>query len=402
MSRWNEASYRFDFYVLCVIFIFFLAPALFIIYRIDFNIINGVTRWIDPTFFLYNFVLLLVAILMVPFVTFNYVHNMKNEKKNRLLNELTENEKKQYNDYIDKKLSENIKFSAYFGSTITIMISIALGLSIILFLKPAFDTSEPADGVDYSKGANFLLMGPFIEMYITDKKETLHHVIVGLTAFQFGFLGAYIYFISTLVRSYFTLDLSPNTYIDSAVRMAIGSVLALVLSFILPLLPFFEGEQGDALFLRCLPVVAFFIGFFPNRGLMVVEKFGTRVLNLTRSGYNALSLSELSGMSYAYEVRLQREGFDNLENLVHAKPLDLALRTGINFRQLEHWIGQAWLRLHLGNHYAKFEENTGITSREEFKEYFSGKDLASAIKQLDSCLCSKILNKVENIYVLLH
>ena len=38
----------------------------------------------------------------------------------------------------------------------------------------------------------------------------------------------------------------------------------------------------------------------------------------------ALPLSMLGGMSYAHELRLEREGFDNIENLSNADPVDLA------------------------------------------------------------------------------
>ena len=55
--------------------------------------------------------------------------------------------------------------------------------------------------------------------------EFSHRIITSLVAFQFGFLGAYVYFIGALVRSYFTLDLSPHTYVDSSVRMVVASVM---------------------------------------------------------------------------------------------------------------------------------------------------------------------------------
>ncbi len=52
-----------------------------------------------------------------------------------------------------------------------------------------------------------------------------------MIAFQFGFLGAYVYFIGSVVRAYFTLDLTSHTFVDGAIRMIVASILALVLSF---------------------------------------------------------------------------------------------------------------------------------------------------------------------------
>jgi hypothetical protein len=74
-------------------------------------------------------------------------------------------------------------------------------------------------------------------------------------------------------------------------------------------------------------------------------------------------------MSIAHEVRLGREGFDNMENLSHADTLDLAVRTGFSFRQLRNWIGQGWLRLHLGPDFDAFTRQTGLTSRAELQEF---------------------------------
>jgi hypothetical protein len=58
-----------------------------------------------------------------------------------------------------------------------------------------------------------------------------------------------------------------------------------------------------------------------------------------------------------------------MENLSHADTLDLAVRTGFSFRQLRNWIGQAWLRLHLGPDFEAFERQTGLTSRAELQEF---------------------------------
>lgn len=375
--------------------------ALFLASQTEFSALQALIGWLDPVFFIYNILLAMMAILIVPFVTFFYVHNMREEKRQRLLNELTHDERNEFIERIDLALKERIKFRNYLGSMIVIMIVIALGAAIILFFKPTYDPIGEKDGVNFAKGANFLLLGPFIELYIADEKKVYHHIIVSLTAFQFGFLGAYVYFISYLVRNYFTLDLTPNTYVDSTIRMVTGSILSLVVSFILPIRPLFDNVSSDEFFLRSLPVAAFFIGFFPSRGLLLVEKFGSWILNLTRSGYNAASLSELGGVSYAHEVRLRREGFDNLENLSHAEPLDLALRTGFSFRQLKHWIGEAWLRVHLGEGYPKFEENTGITSREELTVYLAAADAAAAASDLASRLEPPLSNRVLGVCALL-
>ena len=402
MTQWKEAARRLDTYLFLVLILILLGVGAILAFNTNPAAVLVMAQWFDPVFFQYNLALAMIGILIVPSVTFVYVGSMRGEKERRLFRELTEAEQQTLGPQIKDILARNIRFRGYFGSIVVMVVVLALGTFIILLLKPALEPKGPEGGVDYSRGANFLLLGPFVELYETEPKKTklYHHLIVALTAFQFGFLGAYVYFIGHLVRSYFTLDLSPNTFIDSAIRMVTGSILALVLSFILPTLPFFETAEYDDLFLRSLPVVAFFIGFFPSRGLHLMQKFGTRVTGIAGAKYNAQSLSELAGMSFASEVRLNREGFDNLENLSHADALGLALRTGFGYRQLEHWVGQAWLRVHLGEDYAAFEKGTGITSREELKHYIA-RGGAGAVAELTNSLSPPLPEKVNAVCVLL-
>jgi hypothetical protein len=75
-------------------------------------------------------------------------------------------------------------------------------------------------------------------------------------------------------------------------------------------------------------------------------------------------------MSYAHELRLDYEGFDNIENLTDADPLELCLRTGFSFRQLQTWISQAQLATHFGPDYRDFFKSTGIESLHSLNEFF--------------------------------
>jgi hypothetical protein len=322
--------------------------------------------WFDPLFFQYNLALLLVMQVSLPLITFIYVRKMRGEKERRLARELPPAVWAREREGVQRRLEAHFRFRNYLGSVLIAMVVITFGLSIILLLKPASGARTPADGVDYARGVNFLTVGPVIEMAATDPRF-YHRVILSLTAFQFGFLGGYVYFIGHLVRSYFTLDLNPHTYVESAVRMATASMVALVLSFMLP-----SGLEcsADAPF-NCMsvPVVSFFLGYFPSRALLLLEKTATRIVRLSRAIYNAMPLSVLAGMSYAHEVRLLREGFDSAENLSHADALDLAIRTGFGYRQLHQWIGEAWLRRHLRADYDAFVRRTALTSRHDLDAF---------------------------------
>jgi hypothetical protein len=67
-------------------------------------------------------------------------------------------------------------------------------------------------------------------------------------------------------------------------------------------------------------------------------------------------------MSYQHELRLNREGFDNVENFVTADVVDLTLRTGFSYQQLLDWRSQAELIVFLGNDYERFRQATSIDS----------------------------------------
>lgn len=333
-----------------------------------------VAKQFDPLFFQYNIGLLLIAQLFVPSVTLMYVRRMRGEKERRLRRQVPDRLWRQNEAEILEQLDEHFRWGNYFGSVLLVSVIITLGASILLLLKPVWGSGNSAavmssGGVDYERGANFLLLGPVIEGPATS--STYHHrLILSLTAFQFGFLGGFVYFIGHLIRSYFTLDLTPHTFVESAVRMISASLLSLVISFAVPLETSCSTDAGVCS-IHFLPLVAFFLGYFPNRALLLIEKLSAEKLGYKVEPYTSTPLSALQGMSYAHEVRLGREGFDNVENLSHADTLDLAVRTGFSYRQLRHWIGQAWLMTHLGQRFANFTTRTSITTRHELQELVS-------------------------------
>jgi hypothetical protein len=122
------------------------------------------------------------------------------------------------------------------------------------------------------------------------------------------------------------------------------------------------------------PAIAFFIGYFPETALVFLEKFLTSKLGIAMEKTQAIALSKLPGMSYLHEMRLIREGYDNVQNLANARPYDLVLLTGFSYRQVRQWIAQAWLCAHLGEQdYEDFCTRTGITSADELAEFIDRK-----------------------------
>jgi hypothetical protein len=385
----------------------------------------AVAHWFDPVFFQYNLVMVVVAVLVVPFVTLSYILTMTGRKERRLYREIP----KAHHAEIVEPLKSRNSFNAYLGSVLLTTAVVLLGASIILLFKPV--PSADLRGVDFSLGANVLMMGPFIELFGIDTEAYYFHLTRSLTAFQFGFLGAYMYFIGALARAYFTLDLTPHTFVDGTIRMMGASVLALVMSFFPPIrgdvkstpaivsaavVPSARtadrqvispdkanspaarddkapglsassgppgatvGEQSDGDLgwnVSLLPIVSFIFGFFPKWALLAMQRITLRTVRfIAPDNYRALPLSMLAGMSYAHELRLEREGFDNIENFSTADPVSLAVRTGFGYRQLARWISEAWLATHLRDDYPEFVRCTGVTSGDELKAFLSGWNVA--------------------------
>jgi hypothetical protein len=380
----------------------------------DVNAFMQVICWFDPIFMAYNILLLLLIVMVAPSITFFYVRNKRVHKENRLRKSLGHDEesKKKIKAYLD----ESFKMRHYAGSMTLLSIVILLGGAIILLLKP-MTISSAGFGVDYSKGANFMMLGSYMHHFVEDNiKEYMRALIGTLTAFQFGFLGAYVYFIMHIVRSYFTLDLSPSIYTSCTVRIMMGAILSLVLSFF-----FISGQiesgNGDGVqeaakvimqqssleamktpvrlnLYYYIPIISFFIGFFPLRGLLVIERAASSLLHIFPTEYHSTSLTDLTGMSYQHEIRLNREGFDNVENFVTADIFDLTMRTGFSYQQLLDWRSQAELIVFLGNDYDRFRQATSIDSVIHLKKnanwFVDASNTGALIGVIDELLYQKV------------
>lgn len=353
-----------------------------------------IAEWFDPLFFQYNVLLWMTFVLLIPCITYFYVRNMREEREGRLKSELRPETWQQLEGYIKSVIRRQFGMPNYIGSTATLMVVVAMGLAILFLLKPIITGSH---GLNYSLGANLFLMGTdmALDPMGADSRKYFDRVVVSLTAFQFGFLGAYVYFIRHLVRSYFTMDLTPNTFVAMSVRMVTAGLVALVLSFSLPALDAPNAQWYRAL----LPIVSFGIGFFPDWGLLAIEKATRRVLHLPRTAASSLTpLSELSGMSYEHEARLNRQGYDSVENVADANLVEMALRTGFSYAQLRTWVGEAWLRARFGREdFPKLVQLTGIRTADQFKAVFADAKNETATAVLADAGAAAMKTKLQSV-----
>jgi hypothetical protein len=368
-----------------------------------------VAYWFDPVFFQYTLILWLLAILVVPSFAVSYLKVMTIKKERRLLREIPV----KYHGEIKRRMAQRASFGTFWGSVLCATFVVLMGMSILLLFKPVFLLVESGEsGVNFALGANILMVGPYAELLSQDPKAYYSHIIRNLTAFQFGFLGAYIYFIGSLARSYFTLDLTAHTFVDGTISMIIASILALVVAFSFGSFNFGEGEaaEGTITFSQSMiPIISFFFGFYPKQALATIEQIARKITKKT-DGYRSFALSTLSGMSYGQELRLNREGFDNVENLSKADVVDLAVKTCFSYAQLKQWCGEAWLIAHLREDYTHFVKCTGITSKKELQNFLVNYDpvqgdpvtlLISGLAANDSVLQQQWKTKLAALEILL-
>jgi hypothetical protein len=323
--------------------------------------------WFDPLFLHLNVLILAAAVLLPPFLAMTYVCIMREEKERRLKSEIGDErwEQRQIREYMRMQFAP----ANYAVSVLAMMVIVAFGGTILLLVKPMLP-GMGENGLFFKDGANILLLGALGEEF----KDHAHIILHALTAIGFGFLGAYAYSISHLVRAYFTVDLTPNTFVAASVRMIVACTLTLVFSFAFT---FVLGETDpgvvhhDEASVAILPVLGFFFGYFPKKALLGIERLVGRLFGklLRESESESLALNRINGMNLEHASRLEREGIDNVENLALAEPIEIAIRTGFSYRQVETWIEEAWLRAHLGNaDYPKLAKGCGILTRRQLQD----------------------------------
>ena len=183
----------------------FLVPILFIVGLglesalgpdgVIYHDFRAVAHWFDPVLFQYNLIMTLLAVLVVPSLALSYIQTMTDRKERQLQREVPAERRGE----IRRRMGRRASFGAYRGSVWLTTTVVLLGTCILLLFKPVF--SAGGTGVDFSLGANMLTMGPFVELFVKNPDAYYAHLIGNRSAVQFGFLGAYICFIGSVVRA---------------------------------------------------------------------------------------------------------------------------------------------------------------------------------------------------------
>ena len=182
----------------------------------------------------------------------------------------------------------------------------------------------------------------------------------------FAFLGAYIFALQYLLRSYLRADLRPKSYTHVTVRIFVAVIFAWVLEQLYLNVPSANPKQDSLL------VAAFVVGVLPETLLVRLQEAARRIAggrNRTRLPmlYERYPLTELEGIDIYDRTRLLDEGVGNIEGLAHHNLPELMMQTRIPVARLVYWTDQAILYLHTATTVEGTGKGTNATSSDQVR-----------------------------------
>jgi hypothetical protein len=157
---------------------------------------------------------------------------------------------------------------------------------------------------------------------------------------KYGFLGAYAFVTSMLIRRFFQSDLRPSAYATAVYRITLVMLIVTVLHQVL------GGTAAVAYHAEL--AVAFVVGFFPLVGLQALQRVTSRALRqFVPPVASEYPLDQLDGFNLWYEARLTEEGVEDMQNLTTMNLVDVILHTRVPAGRLVDWTDQAFLLTHL-------------------------------------------------------
>jgi hypothetical protein len=201
------------------------------------------------------------------------------------------------------------------------------------------------------------LMNPDIEAPLANVQDTVLLFEPQRSPVVFAFLGAYVFTLNAVLRSYVRSDLRPKSYTHFTIRIIVAVVFAWVLESLLLTSP--QATTGEDFVL----VLAFVVGMLPDTLLVRLQELArsfAKSMRKTLSLVERYPLTDLEGIDIYDRARLLDEGVSNIEGLAHHDLPSLMMYTRIPAGRLVHWTDQAILFLHVA---ATSDEGTAAEER---------------------------------------
>ena len=257
--------------------------------------------------------------------------------------------------------------------SLTVAVLFVTFISVVFWYLVLFGTTTTlADDPNYLLGGSSTLDGSNAE-----------YQKGALLTFNMAFLGAYLWGIQSIARRYSMNDLIPVAYYNIGVRMIFAGILSLVFFHLAHMTPEFisslvtpvqdpprpmNSGTLDGSFHLLMPVIAFLIGMFPQRGLKwLTEKFSMFTQNMDPS-VRDLPLEMIEGVTIYDRVRLQELGVDTCYDLASMDYIPYLFKSPYSPRLLINWILQAKLCVYFGANVKQLRQH-GIHTVWQLKDY---------------------------------
>ena len=183
---------------------------------------------------------------------------------------------------------------------------------------------------------------------------------------KYGFLGAYAFVTSMLIRRFFQSDLRPSAYASAVFRIMLVLLIVAVLHQVIGS-AWPAGSHAEL-------AAAFVVGFFPLVGLQALQRVTSKLLHrFVPPVTSEYPLDQLDGFNLWYEARLTEEGVEDMQNLTTMNLVDVILHTRVPVGRLVDWTDQAFLLIHL----ERTDRNELARTREQ--EQCPARDKARAV-----------------------
>lgn len=153
----------------------------------------------------------------------------------------------------------------------------------------------------------------------------------------FAFLGWMVWTFTAIFDRATSMQLFPSTFNRLVIRLAVAVLVAIVMRHLV-------AADATIAALGPLPVLAFVVGMFPERGLsFIAQKFESVVRAPSHSEDFPLDLIE--GISPGLAFRLRELSIDGAADLAHANPIAVFEAAALPLSEIIDWIAQAQLLL---------------------------------------------------------
>lgn len=259
----------------------------------------------------------------------------------------------------------------YAGRDFRLPVSFAWLISLLGFISLLFGADMV---VEHQGKVNFLLTGTSL----VDPEALQRMRIQNMAVMSLAFVGAFIWSAQNILYRLNAGDLSPAVYFQAGIRMILAPILSLMFSHLM------HGSDTLQSLQAGLPVIAFLVGWFPNRSLIFLKE-QYAVIFRTKHSADSLPLNMIEGVHTYDRARLAELGIIDAQNLANANFIELVVRTAFNPGQIIDWIGQAKL-------YIYYKDDVALLRKHQIRTVFDMLPLCGDEKLLEGLA---VLTKID-------